>query len=47
MFVINLPEDLVPYWDYDAHDNEPRDARLPLTASALYELASFGEDGLR
>ena len=46
----NLPEDLVPYWDYDAPciPNEPRDASAAaITASALYELASFGKTDYR
>jgi len=41
----NLPENLVPYWDFDAPNipNEPRDASAAaITASALLELASFG-----
>lgn len=40
----NLPEDLVPYWDYDAPNipNEPRDASAAAcTASALYELSTY------
>lgn len=40
----NLPEDLVPYWDYNAPKipNEPRDASAAAcTASALYELETF------
>ena len=40
----NLPEDLVPYWDYDAPNipNEPRDASAAAcTASALYELNGY------
>ena len=39
----NMPEDLVPYWDYDALNipNEPRDvSSAAITASALYELSS-------
>ena len=38
----NLPEDLIPYWDYNAPDipNEPRDvSAATCTASALYELS--------
>ncbi len=37
----NLPEDLIPYWDYNAPGipNEPRDvSAATATASALYEL---------
>ena len=40
----NLPEDLVPYWDYDAPEipDEPRDASAAaITASGLYELYGF------
>lgn len=40
----NLPEDLVPYWDYDAPEipNEPRDvSAATCTASALYELSTY------
>lgn len=40
----NLPEDLIPYWDFNAPNipNEPRDASAAaITASALYELASY------
>lgn len=43
----NLPEDLVPYWDYDALEipNEPRDvSAATVTASALYELSTFGSN---
>ena len=43
----NLPEDLVPYWDYDAPNipNEPRDASsAACTASALYELSTYLPD---
>ncbi|NDV64752.1 glycoside hydrolase family 88 protein [Bacteroides sp. 224] len=40
----NLPEDLIPYWDYDAPEipNEPRDvSAATVTASALYELSLY------
>ena len=40
----NLPEDLVPYWDYDAPTipNAPRDASAAAcTASALYEMSTY------
>lgn len=43
----NLPEDLVPYWDYDAPEipNEPRDASAAsTTASALYELSLYTQN---
>lgn len=40
----NLPEDLIPYWDYNAPNipNEPRDASsAACTASALYEMETY------
>lgn len=43
----NLPEDGIPYWDFDAPNipNEPRDASAAaINCSALYELASFCPD---
>ena len=43
----NLPKDLIPYWDYNAPNipNAPRDASAAaITASALYELASYSAD---
>jgi hypothetical protein len=43
----NLPEDLIPYWDYDAPSipNEPRDvSAATVTASALYELSTYLPD---
>jgi rhamnogalacturonyl hydrolase YesR len=42
----NMPEDLVPYWDFDAPNipNEPRDASAAaIIASALYELSTFSK----
>lgn len=42
----NMPEDLVPYWDFDAPHipNEPRDASAAaIIASALYELSTYGK----
>ena len=42
----NMPEDLVPYWDFDAPNipNEPRDASsAAIIASALYELSELGK----
>lgn len=39
-----LPEDLIPYWDFDAPaiPNEPRDASAAaIAASALYELSMY------
>jgi uncharacterized protein YyaL (SSP411 family) len=43
----NLPEDLIPYWDYNAPGipNEPRDASAAsCTASALYELSMYDKE---
>lgn len=43
----NMPEDLVPYWDFDAPKipDEPRDASAAAaTASALYELCTYVKD---
>ena len=40
----NLPDDLIPYWDFDAPNipNEPRDASAAACiASALYELNGY------
>lgn len=40
----NMPEDLVPYWDFDAPNipNEPRDASAAaVIASGLYELSGY------
>ena len=40
----NMPEDLIPYWDYDAPkiSNEPRDASAAAcVASALYEMDGY------
>lgn len=40
----NMPEDLIPYWDFDAPNipNEPRDvSAASVIASALYELSEF------
>lgn len=42
----NMPEDLVPYWDYDASEipNVPRDASsASIISSALYELYTYTE----
>lgn len=41
----NLPEDLIPYWDFNAPNipNEERDvSAAAITASALYELSTYG-----
>jgi rhamnogalacturonyl hydrolase YesR len=43
----NMPEDLVPYWDFDAPKipDEPRDASAAAAiASALYELSTYVKD---
>lgn len=43
----NLPEDLIPYWDYNAPKipNEPRDvSAATVTASALYELSLYDKE---
>lgn len=43
----NLPEDLIPYWDFQAPEipDEPRDvSAATITASALYELSQYGGD---
>ena len=43
----NLPDDLVPYWDFDAPNipNEPRDASsAACVASALYEMNEYLPD---
>lgn len=42
----NMPDDLVPYWDFDAPNipNEPRDASTAsIIASALYEMSSYND----
>jgi uncharacterized protein YyaL (SSP411 family) len=50
-FILNnprLPEDLIPYWDFDAPNipDEPRDASAAaVIASAFYELSQFSENG--
>jgi rhamnogalacturonyl hydrolase YesR len=46
----NLPDDLIPYWDFDAPNipNEPRDvSAAAVIASALYELVKFGKEEYR
>lgn len=47
----NMPDDLIPYWDFDAPQipNEPRDASAAtVIASALYELSLYdAENGAR
>jgi hypothetical protein len=44
----NLPEDMVPYWDFDAPEipDEPRDvSAAAIMASALYELSTYSDMG--
>ncbi|MEO1010489.1 MAG: glycoside hydrolase family 88 protein [Bacteroidota bacterium] len=46
VFLGNLPQDGIPFWDFNAPDipNSPKDASAgAITASALLELASFEE----
>lgn len=46
----NLPEDLIPYWDFSAPNipNEERDvSAATITASALYELSTYGGDNAK
>ena len=47
-YLERLPEDMVPYWDFDAPDDALyKDASAAaVTASALIELSSFLEDGI-
>ncbi|MGL4293324.1 MAG: glycoside hydrolase family 88 protein [Bacteroidales bacterium] len=43
----NMPEDLIPYWDFDAPNipDEPRDASAAaIIASALYELSTYSDN---
>lgn len=45
-----LPEDLIPYWDYNAPGipDEPRDvSAATVTASALYELSLYDKENIR
>jgi unsaturated chondroitin disaccharide hydrolase len=50
-FILNhphLPEDKIPYWDFDAPGipNEPRDvSAAAVLASALYELSTYSNNG--
>jgi len=44
----NLPDDMVPYWDFDAPEipDEPRDvSAAAIMASALYELCTYSGKG--
>ncbi len=46
-FLKHLPEDFIPYWDFNAPNipNEPRDASAAAVASsALFELSQYGSD---
>ena len=47
-FVKNLPDDYVPYWDFQAENipDEPRDASAAaIAASGLIELSQYVQDG--
>ncbi|HEX9614975.1 MAG TPA: glycoside hydrolase family 88 protein [Bacteroidota bacterium] len=49
-FISRLPEDHVPYWDFQAPNipNEERDASAgAIASSALFELSRYGEDADR
>ncbi len=52
-FILNhpdLPEDMVPYWDYDVPDKtgQPRDASAAaITASALLELSKYSKSATK
>lgn len=46
----SLPDDLIPYWDFNAPEipNEPRDvSAATVTASALYELSTYDHENSR
>tara|TARA_R110000737_G_scaffold31709_3_gene50142 strand:- start:1548 stop:2036 length:489 start_codon:yes stop_codon:yes gene_type:complete len=48
-YLDRLPNDLIPYWDFDAPNipNEPRDASAAaLVSSALLELSTFTKDSI-
>lgn len=50
VYLKNLPEDLIPYWDFNAPDipNAPRDASAAgVVASALLELSTFVYDKVK
>jgi len=43
----NMPDDLVPYWDFNAPNipDQPRDvSAAAITASALYELSGYSKN---
>jgi unsaturated chondroitin disaccharide hydrolase len=47
VYLLQLPEDMIPYWDFDAPDipNAPKDASAAaITASALLELCTLVPD---
>ncbi|MFD0991103.1 glycoside hydrolase family 88 protein [Mariniflexile jejuense] len=47
VYLDRLPNDLIPYWDFDAPDipNEPKDASAAaIVASSLIELSTYTED---
>lgn len=48
VYLSHLPQDMIPYWDFDAPDlssTEPRDASAAaITASALLELSTYVAD---
>jgi hypothetical protein len=46
----NMPEDMIPYWDFDdpAIPNAPRDvSAAAITSSALFELAHYSNDSTK
>lgn len=50
VYLRRLPEDLIPYWDFDAPDlaDQPRDASAAaITASGLLELSQVVEDQVK
>src|SRR5882757_16317 len=50
VYLKNLPEDLIPYWDFNAPNipNEPKDASAAcVVASALLELSTFITDTIK
>lgn len=50
VYLKNLPEDLIPYWDFNAPEipNAPRDASAAgVVASALLELSTFVSDKVK
>jgi unsaturated chondroitin disaccharide hydrolase len=50
VYLKNLPDDLIPYWDFNAPDipNAPKDASAAcVVASALIELSTFVNDKIK